>query len=595
MSNITKIILLISGLFFTPIILADSNPNFTGVHFSGSGNCIQCHDNLKDNQGNDLSIVKNWSASMMANSTRDPYWLAKVASEIHRNPHLSDDLNDKCSRCHAPMANDAMKKDGVPLEILGDGMLNPSHAYFDQALDGVSCTACHQISDDGLLGTSESFSGNFSIQEYLNPENRPNYGQYESPLANAMINQVSFTPVHGAHMSDSAVCATCHNLKTSFVDSNGLPASTSPETDFPEQMVYTEWENSAFKKGGTLDSSCQTCHMPKVSGDVKISTVPRNLQARPGFSQHTFLGANTTMMDILNTNREELNVQSTEFEDAIIKTRELLKTSATLDIVSTEVANQKLTAVVRVSNNIGHKFPTAYPSRRAFIHFLVKDLQGNILFESGKLNADGSIVGNAGDTDVSTFEPHYDVITSEQEIQIYESIMQNTDANVTHTLLRAASYVKDNRIPPQGFDKQVVANDIAVKGTAFADTNFNLGQDTITYLIDVGSQTNLLISADLIYQPLSYGHIQDMLKDAEQVPEVATFKRYFDSANIRSELISTVSTQVEGSEEPEENDDDNSEDEVAETSNSGGGTFNPLLLFALLLLSYRRFTTQSAQ
>lgn len=576
------------SLFYMPIAIAESNPNFIGTHFSGSGNCSQCHDGLSDSQGNDLSIVKNWSTSMMANSTRDPYWRAKVASELHRNPQLSDEINDKCSRCHAPMANDAMKKENIPLEILDNGMLNPSHAYYNQALDGVSCTACHQISDNGLLGSLEGFSGKYSILTYSNLVDRPIYGQYSNPVANPMMNQVSFTPQHGAHMSDSAVCATCHNLKTPFVDSNGALASTSPESEFPEQMVYTEWENSAFKKGGAQEKSCQNCHMPKVSDDVKISTRPKNLGPRSNFAQHTFLGANTTMMDILNKNRDELGVKATGFESAIVKTREMLKTSATIEIKSTEIVNQQLKVVLRITNHIGHKFPTSFPSRRAFIYFQVKDSQGKILFESGKMNANGSIVGNAGDDDSSTYEPHYEIIDSEKQVQIYEPIMQDTDGKVTHTLLRAASYVKDNRIPPSGFDKTTVPRDVAVKGAAFTDENFNLGQDTITYLVDVGNKTNLVVSADLLYQTLSYGHIQDMLKDAAQVQEVATFKRYFETANIRSELISRASNQIA------DNADIVTDTDVTDSSTNGGGSFNFSLLLALIFLvkriSLRRIT-----
>lgn len=578
MSNLKKIIFTIISLLFTTTLHSKSDPNFESTHFSGSGNCTQCHDNLSDSQGNDVSIIKDWSASMMANASRDPYWIAKVASELHRNPQLSDEINDKCSRCHAPMANDAMKKDGFPMEILGDGMLNPSHAYFDHALDGVSCTACHQITDDGLLGTLDSSSGNFTIQAYSNPDNRPSYGQYSDPLVTAMINQSSFTPVHGSHMSDSAVCATCHDLKSPFVDSNGLPASSTQESEFPEQMVYTEWNNSTFKPGGALARSCQSCHMPKVSGEVKISTVPRSLPTRSGFSQHTFLGANTTMMDILNNNRDALGVQSTEFESAILKTREHLKTSATLAIVSSELTGDTLKVALKVSNNIGHKFPTSYPSRRAVIHFLVKDQEGNILFESGKLNDDGSIAGNDGDTDTTSYEPHYELISSEQQVQIYESIMQNTDASVTHTLLRAASYLKDNRIPPAGFDKAVVPNDIAVKGAAFTDANFNLGEDIISYQVNVGNQANVVVSADLIYQAIAFGHVADMFKDAEQVPEVAAFKRYFESANIRSELITTLSTEIINT----GSDAIGSAEE--EDSHNGGGSLNLTLMFALLLI-----------
>jgi len=64
------------------------NDNFTTPHFSGSGNCVTCHDGLRDTSGDDVSIVKDWGASMMANSTKDPLWQAKVATELERNSHV---------------------------------------------------------------------------------------------------------------------------------------------------------------------------------------------------------------------------------------------------------------------------------------------------------------------------------------------------------------------------------------------------------------------------------------------------------------------------------------------------------------------------
>ncbi len=522
---------------------AAANASFEDTHFSGSGVCVDCHDGLTDTQGNDISIIKNWSTSMMANSTRDPYWRAKVASELHRNPGLSDEINDKCSRCHAPMANDSAKKDGAPLEILGSGFLNPINTYYDHALDGVSCTVCHQIADDGNLGTLDGVSGKYTILQYANAVDRPAFGQYLDPATRQMQNNVQFTPQHGAHTSTSEMCATCHDLKTPFVDAAGELASTTPESEFPEQMVYSEWKNSAYQTGGSEERSCQSCHMPKVSGDVKISTRPQNLAARPGFSRHTFLGANTTMLDILDNNRDALEVTATGFDQTILDTRALLQSAATIDVLSREMIGNQLKVVLKITNHTGHKLPSSYPSRRAYIHFLVQDDNGSIVFESGKLNANGSIAGVGEDIDASTYEPHYDQITAEDQVQVYGPIMQNTDGNVTHTLLRAAAYKKDNRLTPAGFDKGSVPSDVAVVGAASTDTNFNLGTDTITYLINVGNKRGFTINASLNYQTLSYGHLQDLFKDSASVAEVADFETMFDNANIREEnLTSTADT-----------------------------------------------------
>ena len=44
---------------------------------------------------------------------------------------------------------------------------------------------------------------------------------------------------------------------------------------------------------------------------------------------------------------------------------------------------------------------------------------------------------------------------------------------VTTGLLRATGFVKDNRLLPRGFDKATAGPDIAVRGDAAADGNFN--------------------------------------------------------------------------------------------------------------------------
>jgi len=518
-----------------PVVVND--PTFTSTHFSGSAICAECHNGLTDATGSDVSIESDWSTSMMANATRDPFWRAKVASEIQRNPQFTDLLDDKCSRCHAPMANVEAKYEGSVVGLFGDGFLNPQNAYYDHGMDGVSCTACHQIEDNGKLGTLDGFSGNFSIVDLGSSIERTAFGQYTDPSINPMLNNTGFRPTPATHISDSAICATCHNLKTPFVDSTGTVISTTPDTEFPEQMVYTEWENSTFASGATAQS-CQDCHMPKTDG-VKISTRPSTLNPRNNFARHTIVGANTTMLDILSRNKTALGVTATGFDTAITDTRALLNSAADLEIVSQSRVNNELVVQLRINNRSGHKLPTSYPSRRTYIHFVVRDNANNVLFESGRTNADGSIVGVDADTDLSRYEPHYDEIIQQGQVQVYETIMQNTDNNVTYTLLRAASYIKDNRIPPAGFDKNTVADDIRVIGAAMGDSNFNSGSDVITYRIVVGVASPVNFSAALKYQALAYGFVNDLFQDNNN-PEVAKFEELYNSATIRSETIASI-------------------------------------------------------
>lgn len=514
-----------------------ANPGFLSTHFSGSANCAFCHNGLTNTQGTDVSIVTDWSGTLMANASRDPFWRAKVASELRRNPQLADVINKKCTACHGPMGNYEAVYDGVPiLALVPGGFLDPANPYHNPAMDGVSCTLCHQIEDDPTLGTLEGFSGHY----HINPI-KDAYGQYQNPAINPMLNNSGYRPVYSAHISESTVCATCHNLKTPFVDSTGTIISTTPESEFPEQMVYSEWENSSFATGGTAQS-CQDCHMPQTNG-VKIANRPRNLPRRNNFSQHQLVGGNATVLNVIEANKAELGVISTTIPTSVDLSRAMLQSAVEIEVVSTTVQDSALSVDLRLRNISGHKVPTSYPSRRVILHFTVRDSEGQVVFESGRVNADGSVVGVDADININTFEPHYDVITTQDQVQVYESIMGNTDGGVTYTLLRGSQYLKDNRLTPAGFDKAAVPGDIKVVGDAASDSDFNLGEDTITYRVPVTSGT-YQVSAELIYQPIQFAFLLDLLQDVAE-PEVADFQRMYSAATSRSEVMAIATSSVD--------------------------------------------------
>jgi hypothetical protein len=525
-------------IFLFAFIAQAENASFTTSHFSGSGNCTTCHDGLTDTSGDDVSIVRDWGSSMMANATKDPFWRAKVATELERNPDLSSLINDKCSKCHAPMAHfEITQVQGKELTLFGpDGILNSNHSLHDAGMNGVSCTLCHQIEDDATLGTPAGASGHYVIND-----TKTIYGQYSNITTQPMVNNTGYTPRYSAHISDSAVCATCHDLKTPFVDAEGVVASTTPDTEFPEQMPYTEWQNSIFDDAGSNPQSCQDCHMPRTTS--KVSSQPQWLTAKDGFARHELVGANTTMLTLLKNNAAQLDVTSPDMDLSISRAREMLKSSVTIAFVSASVNDGMLEARVKVQNNSGHKTPTGYPSRRMWLNFKVTDSNNNIVFESGRINADGSIIGADNDTDSTVFEPHYNLITSADQVQIYEPVMGNTDSNVTYTLLRGAQYLKDNRLTPAGFDKFAVPDDVAVRGLAFDDADFNQGSDEITYRIPVTVTGELNVSVSLNYQTIAFGFLQDLYRD-DQLEQVQTFKTLYDAQTLNHEQITSAQTTV---------------------------------------------------
>ena len=175
------------------------------------------------------------------------------------------------------------------------------------------------------------------------------------------------------------------------------------------------------------------------------------------------------------------------------------------------LSDSTLEVTVDVTNLAGHKFPSGLPSRRAWLHVTVADAAGNILFESGA-HANDRISGNDAVEGPLEFEPHYELITSPDQVQIYEPITLNSDGEVTYTLLRAWEYAKDNRLLPAGFNKDNAAGtDIGVYGIAENDADFIGGSDQVVYEVDVsGASGGLTVSVELLFQTLSYPFVQDL-------------------------------------------------------------------------------------
>ena len=248
----------------------------------------------------------------------------------------------------------------------------------------------------------------------------------------------------------------------------------------PEQMPYLEWLHSDYRGKQT----CQQCHMPAVSEPVAVASLLG--KPREGVRLHTFTGANFLIEGMLGAHRDDLAVAAQPSDLAAASahiTSFLQSQSARVTLGPASLSGSDLSFAVRVENLTGHKLPTAYPSRRAWLHVVVTAADGRVVFESGKLNPDGSIAGNANDADPTRFSPHYTRITQPDQVQIFEPILGDSQGRVTTGLLSATQYLKDNRILPAGFDKSTAPPDIAVQGEAAADPDFTAGSSTTHYAV----------------------------------------------------------------------------------------------------------------
>ena len=72
--------------------------------FQTSDRCLACHNGLQTPSGEDVSIGFDWRASIMANSSRDPYWQASIRRETIDHAEAKGAIEDICSTCHMPIA-----------------------------------------------------------------------------------------------------------------------------------------------------------------------------------------------------------------------------------------------------------------------------------------------------------------------------------------------------------------------------------------------------------------------------------------------------------------------------------------------------------
>lgn len=488
--------------------------------FQTSDRCMACHNGLVSASGEDFSIGHEWSATMMANSARDPYWQAGVRREIMDHPTATAAIEDECSVCHMPMMRYEAHLAGREGQVFAHTRFDPGNRVDRLAADGVSCSLCHQIARD-RLGSRESFVGRFVISDAANGL-RVAFGPYDIDAGRARIMSSSsgFRPTRSEHIAQSELCATCHTLITHTLDASGKAVA-----EFPEQVPYLEWLHSEYRQ----TKSCQACHMPQVAAPAPIAAVLA--QAREGVSRHNFLGGNFFMQRLLNRFRNELAVTASPqaLERAALNTIEHLRTEAArIGIEEVAMRDGLLEASIRVENLAGHKLPTAYPSRRVWLHIVVRDRSGRAVFESGALAPDGSIQGNDNDADPRRFEPHYREIRSPDQVQIYESVMGDAAGAPTTGLLSAMSYLKDNRLLPHGFDKRTAGKEIAVAGDAARDEDFTGGGDRLRLAIPVPRDGGPFeIVAELYYQPIAFRWAANLR--GYQAFEPQRFVRYFEA------------------------------------------------------------------
>lgn len=499
-----------------------------GTYFVTAGRCAGCHGHdslgvaMVGPEGEDVNVVDDWRSTMMANSARDPFFRAKMEHEGLVHPAYKEQLEHSCLKCHAPLA------------VFEEQMLgNPpfTAASLDTsvlAMDGVSCLACHMQNPDSA---GSFFSGD------LHFDSARVWGPYTQDQINPAIMEffVGFTPDQGSHILDGRVCAGCHTAINQPFDLQGVPTGTS----FFEQTMWQEYSNSIYYGTG---HNCRSCHMPRIEDSVRLASEYIFLPGQSPFGKHHLTGGGTFMLKLMKDQIEALGIPATavQFDSTIARSEALRRTSMSMDLQLRERTADTLFVDVALTNHVGHKFPSGFPNRRAFVQLLALSPAGDTLFQSGAWDSTYEVHGHD-----AAYEPHHQVIKENGQVQIYELVMGDANYGVTTTLLRAVHRLKDNRLPPMGYSTTHPSQDTsAIAGLALADPDFNrdaLGQegsgnDIVHYHIPLQGYAGAVeVKAKVWFQQVPPRWNQEMF--SHHGPQIDAFRAMYLQADRTPELV----------------------------------------------------------
>ena len=376
---------------------------------------------------------------------------------------------------------------------------DPENArYGALARDGVDCAFCHHISDKDLdpQHLPSTFTGNFRV----GPADRlygpfPDDSSRDEVRTKPMQNALGITPELGKQIAGSEMCGTCHTVFLPVCDDAGKLAGTAFE-----QTTYLEWllssSNTHLGEGGPGAKSCQACHMPHDYGGKPRRTGIANVQGtaypeadfllpakdvdlpdRP-YRRHKLYGLNVFLTAYAQQYPLLLGIRQQDYMNPNVIAPLVTGLSSALEVAAKETAEvtvgelvwngDELSAPVTVRNLAGHTLPSGVGFRRLFVEVVVLDASDHALWASGRTNDVGMILAGTTDQPLPTetfhagpdglpFQPHRQVITAEDQVQIYEELMQNASLAFTTSFLHRYWVIKDNRLRPAGWNPSRVA------------------------------------------------------------------------------------------------------------------------------------------
>jgi len=508
----------------------------------------------------------------------------------------------------------ALARDGISCVACHRTILTPEQEakYGDQPQNQCVKARQEELNGNPELGELVSFGKTFT-GSFLVSDPGTLFGPFAEPKTKPMAHALGNIPEHDPSIASSEQCGTCHTVHLPVL---WTPEGGKPEfiDDTYEQTTYPEWLFSDFRTGtaaflpegqmlpsgaGATPQSCAECHMEshaedgtpfvsKIASIQEYSNMPEaehtlpaaeiDLDPRTGFARHTLVGLNLFLVKMAQQFPDVLGIPLSDpmlgskgvngldrTEDEMVINA--MERTATISVAKFSVANETLSVDVRIDNLAGHKFPSGVSFRRAFVEFEVLGLDGQTLWHSGATNEYGILIDATGTAlkgelwydnqcnkivDQTDWQPHYDTISSPDQVQIYQEIKLDPgdpkqvygatpscaegavplpSSNMTTSFLSICHTPKDNRLLPAGqlgFDERVaiakvlglvnedeaqqLAKETGAHGAAAQDEDFlKGGGDTLTYAIPLADMADApgTVRATLHYQATPPFFLQD--------------------------------------------------------------------------------------
>ncbi len=485
---------------------------------------------------------------------------------------LKHSVVNTCFRCHGVMGKRQHDIDHPGTNFNLDFLLRtgsqPGAKYGALSRDGISCASCHHIRRDVISPTwkkspLEFFLENTITGQFQTGPQEELFGPFKDDeiVTLPMDNALAVKPKHDEYVKSSRMCGSCHTIDLPVVDKPPVQPINPSTPHSIEQATYLEWLNSAYQNEfGTPSKNaqtCQDCHMPRglknetlgIDVDpiqtriaiVEDDTYPAAEHRAPlndirvrfrekDFGRHEFLGMNGFLLEMFAQFNDILGVRKSDYmtgtSDNLQNTQANLfdqarKRSATIDVASS-VSGRTLNADVTVTNLAGHRLPSGVGFRRAFIELLVletRDGSARVVWSSGRTNSVGVIVDGEGrplPTEFlanNAYQEHHQEITSDDQVQIYEELVQDADGKFTTSFIRRDHDVKDNRLLPLGWTEKGPDPSLSGRfleatyphGTAKKDPDYRdgKGHDRVRYRVELPADvdpTKVSVRASLYYQ-----------------------------------------------------------------------------------------------